>query len=63
MAGVSAFGPLERSTYEDYDWMMGVNFGGVVNSIQTFVPRMIAHGQGGRQCAFLCGLSTLPALR
>jgi NADP-dependent 3-hydroxy acid dehydrogenase YdfG len=46
-AGVSVFGPLEKATYEDYDWMMGVNFGGVVNGIQTFVPRMIAHGQGG----------------
>jgi NAD(P)-dependent dehydrogenase (short-subunit alcohol dehydrogenase family) len=46
-AGVSMFGPLEHSTYEDYDWMMGVNFGGVVNGIQTFVPRMIALGKGG----------------
>jgi len=46
-AGVSMFGPLEKSTYEDYDWIMGVNFGGVVNGIQTFVPRMIAHGRGG----------------
>jgi NADP-dependent 3-hydroxy acid dehydrogenase YdfG len=46
-AGVSMFGPLEKSTYEDYDWMMGVNFGGVVNGIQTFVPRMIAFGKGG----------------
>lgn len=46
-AGVSIFGPLEKSTYDDYDWMMGVNFGGVVNGIQTFVPRMIAYGQGG----------------
>jgi NAD(P)-dependent dehydrogenase (short-subunit alcohol dehydrogenase family) len=46
-AGVSMFGPLERSTYEDYDWIMGVNFGGVVNGIQTFVPRMIAFGRGG----------------
>lgn len=46
-AGVSIFGPLEQSTYADYDWQMGVNFGGVVNGIQTFVPRMIAHGRGG----------------
>jgi short-subunit dehydrogenase len=46
-AGVSMFGPLEESTYEDYDWMMGVNFGGVVNGIRTFVPRMIKHGDGG----------------
>jgi NAD(P)-dependent dehydrogenase (short-subunit alcohol dehydrogenase family) len=46
-AGVSLFGPLEKSTYSDYDWQMGVNFGGVVNGIQTFVPRMIAFGKGG----------------
>jgi NAD(P)-dependent dehydrogenase (short-subunit alcohol dehydrogenase family) len=46
-AGVSVFGPLEQATYDDYDWMMGVNFGGVVNGMQTFVPRMIAQGGGG----------------
>jgi NAD(P)-dependent dehydrogenase (short-subunit alcohol dehydrogenase family) len=46
-AGVSMFGPLEKSTYQDYDWMMGVNFGGVVNGIQTFVRRMIDYGRGG----------------
>lgn len=46
-AGVSIFGPMEKSTYSDWDWQMGVNLGGVVNGIQTFVPRMIAHGQGG----------------
>jgi len=46
-AGVSIFGPLEKSTYDDYDWQMGVNFGGVVNGIQTFVPRMIKYGKGG----------------
>lgn len=46
-AGVSIFGPLEKSTYDDYDWQMGVNFGGVVNGIQTFVPRMIEYGKGG----------------
>ena len=46
-AGVSIFGPLERATYADYDWIFDVNLGGVVNLMQTFVPRMIAHGQGG----------------
>jgi NAD(P)-dependent dehydrogenase (short-subunit alcohol dehydrogenase family) len=60
-AGVSVFGPLEKSTYADYDWMMGVNFGGVVNGVQTFVPRMIRHGQGGHivntasMAAFMAG--------
>jgi NAD(P)-dependent dehydrogenase (short-subunit alcohol dehydrogenase family) len=46
-AGVSIFGPLEKASYADYDWIFDVNFGGVVNLMQTFVPRMIAHGQGG----------------
>src|SRR3974390_1641481 len=46
-AGVNTFGPLEKSTYEDFDWLMGVNFGGVVNGMVTFVPRMIAAGRGG----------------
>ena len=46
-AGVSIFGPLENATYDDYDWIFGVNLGGNINLMQTFVPRMIAHGRGG----------------
>jgi NAD(P)-dependent dehydrogenase (short-subunit alcohol dehydrogenase family) len=46
-AGVNTFGPVEKSTYEDFDWVMGVNLGGVINGMQTFVPRMIAAGKGG----------------
>ncbi len=46
-AGVNTFGPLEKSTYDDFDWLVGVNFGGVVNGMMTFVPRMIAAGRGG----------------
>jgi NAD(P)-dependent dehydrogenase (short-subunit alcohol dehydrogenase family) len=46
-AGVNTFGPLEKSTYEDFDWLLGVNLGGVVNGMQTFVPRMIKAGRGG----------------
>jgi NAD(P)-dependent dehydrogenase (short-subunit alcohol dehydrogenase family) len=46
-AGVNTFGPLEKSTYEDWDWLMGVLLGGVVNGMQTFVPRMIKAGKGG----------------
>ena len=46
-AGVNTFGPIEKSTYEDFDWLLGVNLGGVVNGMQTFVPRMIAAGRGG----------------
>jgi NAD(P)-dependent dehydrogenase (short-subunit alcohol dehydrogenase family) len=46
-AGVNAFGPAEASTYEDYDWIVGVNLGGVINGMVTFVPRMIKAGLGG----------------
>jgi len=46
-AGVNAFGPCEASTYDDFDWVMGVNLGGVVNGLVTFVPRMIKAGKGG----------------
>ncbi|MBN2242669.1 MAG: SDR family NAD(P)-dependent oxidoreductase [Acidobacteria bacterium] len=46
-AGINLFVPIEECTYNDWDWVMGVNFGGVVNGIQTFIPRIRAHGEGG----------------
>jgi len=46
-AGVNAFGPAEASTFEDFDWIMGVCLGGVINGMVTFVPRMIKAGKGG----------------
>lgn len=46
-AGVNTFGPAEASTYEDYDWVMGVCLQGVINGMVTFVPRMIKAGLGG----------------
>ena len=46
-AGVNTFGPAEASTYEDFDWVMNVDLGGVINGLVTFVPRMIKAGQGG----------------
>jgi len=46
-AGINLFVPIEECTYNDWDWVMGVNFGGVVNGIQTFVPRLRKHGEGG----------------
>jgi NAD(P)-dependent dehydrogenase (short-subunit alcohol dehydrogenase family) len=46
-AGVNAFGPAEASTYEDFDWIVGVNLNGVINGMVTFVPRMIKAGLKG----------------
>jgi short-subunit dehydrogenase len=46
-AGVSVFGPTDEARHADYDWIMGVNFGGVVNGLVTFIPRMKALHAGG----------------
>jgi NAD(P)-dependent dehydrogenase (short-subunit alcohol dehydrogenase family) len=49
-AGVNAFGPAEASTFEDFDWVIGVDLFGVINGLVTFVPRMIKAGKGGYIC-------------
>ena len=46
-AGVSVFGPTDEAIYDDYDWIMGVNFGGVVNGQVSFIPKIKSHGEGG----------------
>jgi NAD(P)-dependent dehydrogenase (short-subunit alcohol dehydrogenase family) len=60
-AGVNLFNDLTEATYQDWDWVLGVNLGGVVNGVVTFVPRIKAHGEGGHvvntasMAAFLAG--------
>jgi NAD(P)-dependent dehydrogenase (short-subunit alcohol dehydrogenase family) len=46
-AGMGLIGPIELARYDDWDWGLGVMIGGAVNGIQTFLPRMLAHGEGG----------------
>jgi NAD(P)-dependent dehydrogenase (short-subunit alcohol dehydrogenase family) len=46
-AGVSARVPAEKATYDDWDWHLQVNLYGVINGIQTFLPRIIELGNGG----------------
>jgi NAD(P)-dependent dehydrogenase (short-subunit alcohol dehydrogenase family) len=46
-AGVNLFQSVEESSYDDWDWIMGVNLHGPVNGVMTFVPRMIQAKQGG----------------
>jgi len=57
-AGVGSGGPLERLTYKDWDYSMGVNVGGVINGVMTIVPRILKHGEGGHIVATssTCGL-------
>jgi len=47
-AGINLFAPMDECTYEDWDWVMGVNLGGVINGVRTFVPRLRKHGEGGQ---------------
>jgi NAD(P)-dependent dehydrogenase (short-subunit alcohol dehydrogenase family) len=45
--GVGVAGPLKLATYDDWDWVMGVTLGGTINGVRTFLPRILAHGEGG----------------
>lgn len=46
-AGVAVVGPADLATFGDWDWVMGVNLGGVINGVVTMLPRILAHGEGG----------------
>jgi NAD(P)-dependent dehydrogenase (short-subunit alcohol dehydrogenase family) len=45
-AGVGVLSKVVDSSYQDWDWAMGVNFWGPVYGARTFVPRMLAHKEG-----------------
>src|SRR6185503_11518873 len=32
----------DEASHDDYDWIMGVNFGGVVNGLVSFLPKIKA---------------------
>jgi NAD(P)-dependent dehydrogenase (short-subunit alcohol dehydrogenase family) len=46
-AGVSAVGPYMWETPDaDWEWVLSVNLGGVVNGIRAFVPHLVAQNSG-----------------
>jgi short-subunit dehydrogenase len=45
-AGVALAATVETMEWEDYDWLMGINLGGVVNGTKAFLPHLIASGDG-----------------
>jgi NAD(P)-dependent dehydrogenase (short-subunit alcohol dehydrogenase family) len=61
-AGVGILGPAALARYDDWDWGLGVLIGGVVNGVQTFLPRMLAHGEGGHivTTASMAGVLPIP---
>jgi NAD(P)-dependent dehydrogenase (short-subunit alcohol dehydrogenase family) len=46
-AGVATFGEMHRASHRDWTYTMNVNFWGVVHGVEAFVPRLLAHGEGG----------------
>jgi len=62
-AGVGIQGPFKGITYADWDFGLAVNLGGVINGLQTFLPRIRAHGEGGHivNTASLAALVPMPA--
>ena len=46
-AGLNLFGPMDIATHDDWDWVLGVNLGGVVNGLVSVLPKIKAHGDGG----------------
>jgi len=45
-AGVALHGDFEEVSYEDFAWVMDVNFWGVVRGTKEFLPYLIASGDG-----------------
>ena len=48
-AGVEGYldGPIWEATSKDWEWTLSVNLMSVIYGVQTFVPRMLAHGEPG----------------
>jgi NAD(P)-dependent dehydrogenase (short-subunit alcohol dehydrogenase family) len=46
-AGVGITKQISNATWQDWDWAMNVNVDGVFNGVKVFLPRMLAHGEGG----------------
>jgi NAD(P)-dependent dehydrogenase (short-subunit alcohol dehydrogenase family) len=46
-AGVNIIGTIEDARFEDWDWLMSVNLGGMFNGVKSCLPHLKAHGEGG----------------
>ncbi len=50
-AGVGSGGSATKTTYKDWDYTIGVNIGGTINSVVTMLPYILKHGEGGHVAA------------
>ncbi len=64
-AGVISEGaPVWEESLDNWDWVLGVNFRGVLHGVRAFVPRMLASGEPGHivNTASVAGLTTRPLM-
>jgi NAD(P)-dependent dehydrogenase (short-subunit alcohol dehydrogenase family) len=60
-AGVTATGDFTDLTYDDLDWIVGINFWGVVHGSKEFLPHLVASGDGALvNISSLFGLVSVP---
>ncbi len=60
-AGVALHGNVTDMTYADIEWVMDIDFWGVVNGSKTFLPHLIASGDGRLvNISSLFGLMAVP---
>ena len=45
-AGVTVTQPIAGLSYEDFEWLMGINFWGVVYGSKAFLPTLLAQKEG-----------------
>lgn len=45
-AGVSVDAPIAEVAYEDFEWLFGINFWGVVYGTKAFLPKMLEQKSG-----------------
>jgi NAD(P)-dependent dehydrogenase (short-subunit alcohol dehydrogenase family) len=45
-AGVGLMANVLDMSWDDFDWLMGINFWGVVHGTKTFLPHLVASGDG-----------------
>lgn len=45
-AGVGGGGPVWEQSEKDWNWVLGVNLGGVINGVRAFTQMMIDNGEG-----------------
>ena len=60
-AGVTATGDFVDLSYDDLDWILGVNLNGVIHGSKEFLPHLIASGNGALvNMSSLFGLVSMP---